>query len=379
MVSESELDGLLKQIGSQGRVVEMETVSPDGGQLVAGDADGLVTGDMLPGGVAESEASIVVAGGVKGLEGQTCRIQARTHVLVNATAQYAEIAGDDIRVQDDVDHCRLRSQRDIHIEGNLNLTKLVLGEFGVREQRLKQLRVEAEKLTQAQKDLEGKMAFKGRRVYRDSANTQVSFKLSLGSILSVRLKAIEVNLQPLYDTLSEEANKSRDVAAKEFFSRAVIAALMKANKAYIDKNRGRQQVFIKVLKGLREVFDLARQADALSEQAAAAEEEAEAIVQELEAPPELNVEVVGRLGQDTEIAFVIPDIEREDGDVSVGRRTTTMSIRAREEPDALDLVVQDLAGETVEEQASEEELTGVAITCSDGKVSWRHLEAGGTA
>jgi len=376
MVSESEIDDLLRRVGSQGRVVKVETVSPDEGQLVAGDADGLVTGDMLPGGVAESEASIVVAGAVKGLEGQRCRIQARTHVLVNAAAQHAEISGDDIRVQDDVDHCRLVSQHDIRVEGDLNLAKLVLGDFHTRERRLRHLRGEAEKLAQAQKELEAKRAFKGRRVYRDSANTQVCFRLTLGSVLSVRLKTVAVNLQPLYDTLGKAAHKSRDVAAKEFFSRAVISALLKANKGYIGKNRGRQQVFIKVLEGLRELFDLARQVDALAEQVAAAEGEAEAIMQQLEAPPKLNVEVVGRLGQDTEIAFVLPDVERQNGDVSIQQRTTTMAIRDGEEPDTLDLVIRDLTGETMEQQTSEDELTGVAITCSEGKVSWRRLEAG---
>jgi len=375
MPSESELSDLLKQVSSQGRVVEVETVSPDEGQLAAGDADGLVTGDMLPGGVAESEASIVVAGGVKGMEGQTCRIRARAHVLVKATAQYAEIAGGDIRMQDDVDHCRLMSQHDIHIQGNLNLTKLVLGEFQPCDQRLRDLRGEVESLARAQEGLKGQVAFKSRRVYRDSTNTQVSLKLSLGSILSVRDNIIEVTLQPLYDAMSDEANKSRDEAVKEFFSRAVIAALMKANKSYIAKNRGRQQIFMKVLQGLRELFDLARQGDALAEQAAAVAAEEEAIVQQLEAPGELNLEVAGRLGQDTEIAFVTPRVQRQNGNVSAVRQTMTMAVCDGEEPETLDLVIQDTTGKKVEQQTSEDELTGVRITYREGKMSWEKLEA----
>ena len=65
MLSEREIDDLLRQVGSKGRVVEAATVSPVDGQLMAGDADGLVTGDVLAGGVAGSQKNIVVVGAVR--------------------------------------------------------------------------------------------------------------------------------------------------------------------------------------------------------------------------------------------------------------------------------------------------------------------------
>lgn len=371
MLSEGEIDDLLRQVGSKDRVVEADTVSPADGQLMAGDADGLVTGNVLAGGVAESQKNIVVAGTVIGDSDHRCRIEAKAQVLLHAGAQYAHVVGERILIEENVDHCTLVSSQAIQIGGDVSISIIVMGEFRSRQQRWLRLEREVVDAEKSRDNVQMQLKFNSRRVLKTSKNTQVAFDLNLGSVMVVRAIGLKIDLKPIYAVLKGENRASRDKAIEDFFDRVVIASLTKANTTYIATNKGRREVFLKILTQLRELFQMAREVDRLSEEFDAITGESQALLESFKNPAELTLTVSGRLGEGTEIEFVIPDVCGEDGQVSIERTSAKMSVTAGETAGVYEITTSDPSGQQTRQQVARAELTGVAVSCSDGELGWQ--------
>lgn len=373
MLSEREIDGLLRHVDSKGRVVEAATVSPVDGQLMAGDADGLVTGDILAGGVAESQNNIVVAGAVLGEAERMCHIKAKAQVLLHAGAQYAHVAGQRIHIEQDVEHCVLVSDQAVRIGGDVALTKIVIGKFRSHQERWLRLEREAADAERSRDDLRLRFKFSAGRLVREAQSTRVAFDLNLGLVLSARAGSLQVDLRPIYAVLKGENKDARDQAVEEFFHRVVIASLTKANAPYMATNKSGRGVFLKLLTHLGELVQLARAIDRLAEDVEAAKRESQALVESLQHLEDLILSVGGHLGEDSEIEFVIPSRSGEEGDLSIEVTTARMSVKARESSDVFDVTVSDPSGKQVRQQVSRQELTGVVVSCSGGDVDWRPL------
>lgn len=375
MAGQDQVEELIRQAGLQGRIVEKAQVSPEDGQLKAGEADGLVTGDVLSGGLVESAGSVVVAGEVQGRSGHLCQIEAGGRVLIGRGVQYAQVAGDDIWVGKDVDHCTLLSHSHVQIAGDLTLSRVVIGDFQARRQRWNQLlKVDAD-LEREEETLSAQFRFLNRRVLKDGQNTHVNFELNLGQIIQVKNDAIEIALEPIYRVLPAQSIEARDKAVDDFFNRGVIGTLTKLNREYIAKNRSRQEVFLKLLRELRKLFALARQIDRCGEERRAANEEANRLMAEFRDPPELDLVVGGRLKEGNEISFVLPDVRLEGDTQVILKRTAMLKVGNGETPGICAMKMTAMAGIEEVQQVSSTDLAGVQVRLIGGYIRWTKKES----
>ncbi|MCC7265683.1 MAG: hypothetical protein IT369_24510 [Candidatus Latescibacteria bacterium] len=375
MAGQDQIEELIRQAGLQGRIVEKAQVSPEDGQLKAGEADGLVTGDVLAGGLVESAGSVVVVGDAQGRGGLLCQIEAGGRVLVGRGAQYAQIAAGDISVGKDVDHCTLLSHSRVQIQGDLTLSRVVIGDFQARRLRWNQLLKSGTDLEREEETLRSQYRFLNRRVLKDGQNTHVNFELNLGQIIQVKHEAIEIALEPIYRVLPEQHVAARDKAVEDFFNRGVIGTLTRLNREYISKNRSRQEVFLKLLRELSKLFALARQIDRCVELQQAGRAEAERLMAEFRDPPELDLVVGGRLKEGNEISFVLPDVKMEGETQVILKRTALLKVSSGATPGICQLKLTAMAGIEEEQAVASADLTGVQVKLIGGYIRWQKKEA----
>lgn len=374
MAAQDQVEELIRQAGLQGRIVEKQQVSPGDGQLLAGDADGLVTGDVLEGGVVESAGGVLVVGCVQGRAGMICRIEAAKRVLIAGGAHHAQVAGGDIRVDKEVDHCTLLSHGHVQIQGDLAASRVVIGEFQSQRLRWNQLLKNCADLEREEESLRSQFKFLNRRILKDGQNTHVNFQLNLGRIMEVKYEAIAITLEPIYRVLPDQQVEARDKAAEDFFNRGVIGTITKLNKDYIAKNRSRQEVFLKLLRGLGKLFALTRQIDRCVELQVAARQEADQLLAEFREIPELDLVVEGRLKEGNEIAFVLPDVKMEGETLVILKRTALLKISSGATPGICALKLTAMNGVEEEQEVSSVELTGTQVKLIGGYIRLRQAQ-----
>lgn len=373
MLTDREIDVLLAEVESTGRVVEVDEVSPDAGQLTTHEADGLVLGDVHPGGVAESDRSLIVGGAARGQPGSPCRLRAARTLRLCGDVEHAQLTAQDIQVASVGEGVQLTAARRLVVGGDLTAGQIVLGEVRAREARLRALRHDVESRTETHENLRSQVKFISRKILKESRSTQAGFDLRLGHILTVRPRNVEVNLAPLYEILDKRGVTDRSAAVPEFFDRVIVGSLTKANKDYIAKNRGRREVFLKLLKELRSLFDVVRQLDVMNESVGEAQAESARILAELAEPSDLTVRVDGLVHPGVTVEFVDARVDEPDeGEPVIERLASRLTVREGETDGQAVLELVDAEGQRREETMGRDELRGVIFAVAEGQVTLDH-------
>ena len=223
MVAEEVVDDLLKEAGSSGNVVQTAEASPVVGPFTTGEIDGLVTGDVRPGGVAESDGNLVVAGQVQGTESRRCCVRAGGSAVLHGTACHARLAGGRIVLHEGLDSCLVTAGREVDVSGDVTATRIQLGDYQGLEPRLADVLSRMAAAEELKGELEGRRRLKSRQIMKINASAPVGFKLALGSLMTTGNGQLEISLQPLYAVLGHDRAGERDGAARDLFNRVAIA------------------------------------------------------------------------------------------------------------------------------------------------------------
>ncbi len=96
----------------------------------APERDILIDGDLQQGTAFQSQQSLVVNGSIRGLENNTCRIEARQDLLIAGDACHAHLEGRNIHIGGGSKASELRAQEQISLGADMVATKLKVGNGG---------------------------------------------------------------------------------------------------------------------------------------------------------------------------------------------------------------------------------------------------------
>ncbi len=370
MLGDFDIQSAAQEILSAGRIVETETLTVDSGPLDAGDSNALVSGDVTAGAVVRGRQSLLVEGSLVGEADRPCRIEVEGDVVVIGEVRHARITGRGIWIGTKARHCRLTAQQDIEIGGDLFDARIVAGELDLGKRKIEERKQNLAKAQREREFIEQQLRIEERRVDKLLKVTRVVLDFSIGQIVQRKRNRVKVDLRPFYKVVGEKTEEEIDRALLEFFAKAVVGLLTKANRGYIGGSPNRQKVFRSVVRSLHDLFFLTRKSDRQSNQIAPGEAELNALIDALSNQTSA-VYVRGAVLPDIDLQFVLPDVEwLEEGEVSIGMQTARLTLRPGADADQREVIRLDTSGEDTVLSPNPEELQGISIRVHEGRVVW---------
>jgi hypothetical protein len=225
----------------------LEEVSPARGDIDLGDRNGVVSGDILEGGVIRGNGDLLIQGSVNGADGNLCGIDVEGRVTVQGAVAFARIDGREIDLRSDVTDSRIRSDLGATLGADITRSTVSLGN---RRKELLTLRDYARELSQLLKQVEElrvRVASGARRFVR--AYPEVNLKM--GDVFVRTPRELVVDLSPFYKAVKGNSPEKIDRALEEFYLKVAVGVLTRNNREYIRRNPNRHKVFLKLIEELR--------------------------------------------------------------------------------------------------------------------------------
>lgn len=356
-----------------GRMTETGPLTEGSQAFDAGDALGLVAGDLGAGCVARGGQSLLVQGNLLGTAGRPCTVQAEKEVVILGAVNGAAVTAAEIRILGPVRGCRLTAAASVELGGDLTASRLVIGDLDTARKRIEAARLKAERMAQERSLLEQRLKVEEKRVDKLFRTTRFICQMDMGQLIRIRSDRIQINLHPFYQVVGSRVDEEIDQALGEFFSRAVVGRLAHANRGYLQTNPNHSKVFTRLLADLRELFLLTRQLDQVTEERDRAAESLRQAVQAVRQQEPL-VRVAGNLLEEVELQFATAEVEEEGGGpVTLRPHTHKIAIGAVE-PTGQQVRMVDPTGGESSAVVPPEQLRGLFIRFREGQLAWGPLD-----
>ncbi len=344
----------------------LEEVTAENGDLDLGAQDGLVTGDILRDAVVGGGGDLHVQGSLKGEPDHPCRIEVTGHVRIDGAAEQSRIQGRTICVVGDVAGGQLEADFDIEVGGGLIDTEASIGNRRADLSRLAHLKADYDKLEKRLTEAKVKVHAASHRF----ANDYPQVDLAMGGIIVPMEREVRIDLAPFYEAVADRTPDEIDKALEEFFLRVVVGALTRANRRYVNRNPGRQKIFLKLIEELRSHVLVARAADRLQEAAGEVLKERQVLLDDLKKPFRDALVVGGQVRGDLTVRAMLlgPFEGTAEGKIDVGK--TSVEARAAGDGEGPALDSTDDAGQHHRQPLGVDGFGNGAFRVKTGRLVW---------
>ena len=353
---------------SGGPVIEMDTLTRDSGALGAGEETVHIRGDVMAGAVVRGAGHLVVEGSVIGRSDGLCRIDMDGEVVIFGNVRQAHIKARRICVGKGASRCGLTTDTDLQVGDDLVETIVAAGGMNnlrTQTQALKQklARTEEERIY-----IQKQVKLDQKRVASLFDATRISFDFNIGEIIRRSGNRLEVDLAPFYRTVGDKSPEEMDRALLEFFAKAVVGLLTRANVGFIVAGPNNRKVFFTLVRKVHDLFFLTRKLD---KQISGIETDRANFSNMLEALSRhrSKVTVGGSLQPEINLKFYITDTE--DDELAVGGHSTELTLRSGVRREVVRVNDE---GESLVGNLETGPLEGLNFSVDDGWVVWEPIE-----
>ena len=330
----------------------------------APERDILIDGDLQQGTAFQSQQSLVVNGSIRGLENNTCRIEARQDLLIAGDACHAHLEGRNIHIGGGSKASELRAQEQISLGADMVATKLKVGNGGMLQRRCEDLRRRLVRHESSKQRCDRQRTQDEKILDRTCQLTSLPLDLNLGKLIRHGDGRVAIDLESVYRSLEDASEKHLRAALNEFFAKGIMGALARTNRKYIVNNPTRARVFTQFIGKLRDLYDLVAKCDHLGRSLERDRSELESLIANL--PEELgSVLVGGSIVAPVTMDFELADIRSRDSKIEA--RTARLQIETLENEDDILLDISDISGEHHREVSTADDLTAVEIRSEGGR------------
>ena len=209
----------------------------------APERDILIDGDLQQGTAFQSQQSLVVNGSIRGLENNTCRIEARQDLLIAGDACHAHLEGRNIHIGGGSKASELRAQEQISLGADMVATKLKVGNGGMLQRRCEDLRRRLVRHESSKQRCDRQRTQDEKILDRTCQLTSLPLDLNLGKLIRHGDGRVQIDLESVYRSLEDASEKHLRAALNEFFAKGIMGALARTNRKYIVNNPTRARVF----------------------------------------------------------------------------------------------------------------------------------------
>ncbi len=330
----------------------------------APERDILIDGDLQQGTAFQCRQSLLVNGSICGLENNECRIEARRNLLIAGDACHARLEGQNIHIGGGSRQSELRADEQISLGKDMVATKLKVGKGGSLQRHCEDLRrrLISHESSKLQCDRQRKQDEK--ILDRTCQLTSLPLDLNLGNLIRHGDGRVQIDLEPVYQSLDDASEKHLHAALNEFFAKGIMGALARTNRKYIVNNPTRAKVFTQFLSKLRDLYNLVAKCDQLGRSLERDRSELASLIANL--PEELgSVQVGGSIVAPATIDFELADVRSRDSKIEA--RTARLQIEALDKEDDILVDISDISGQHFREISTADDLTAVAIRSAGGR------------
>lgn len=222
----------------------------------------IVSGDGGPGGVARGHGNLVVKGSLLGNSRMPIRIELDGDIVVMGSVSHAVLDARRVYVGTHVSDVEINTRQGLEVGGDLANARVRLGEYDLERKNIDLLKKTLADAQWEHDATERKLRMEEKRVDKMFKNTRMILASNVGRILQAKRNRLVVNLKPIYESLSNRQDQDVDKALREFFAKAIVGLLTRANRHLLTgKNRHRQEIFKGVVRDVHDLFFLTRKFD----------------------------------------------------------------------------------------------------------------------
>lgn len=366
-----DIQSAAEAILNDGELVMVRGLLADRNRFEAGDSNGLFEGNVSPGVSLLGKRSLVVKGEVGGMAGNLCYIEVEGDLVVIGNVRQARIVCRNLCVGGSLLHSQVTAVGEIAVGSDLAHSQLRLGDYEGRRRRIEELRHALIRGREQRTVLDRRIGQDERRLDRSCKATRVPLNFNISRLVVQEQNRIRVNLESFYASLGDQPLPKVRMALNEFFAKGFVGYLTRANRRYIADNPAREKIFLQLLKSLRGLVVETFERDQLIASNAAAEKEIERLIAELR-QPQGAVWVQGGVLPETQVEFLLPDVQRLEGEViHFVPRSASLKVGRSSEEGMLRLEMIDVEGERSSRDLNASELQRVALSIDEGEVVWK--------
>lgn len=261
MLGDFNIPKAIEESLSGGRIIEVGDVTAEKGPLDVEESVLRVDGSVESGSTVTGGRSLVIEGSVLGEPGNPCRITAGEDVVITGSVENGIITARDIRIGENATDSKISAHRDVEIGIDLLQTRLVAGVYDRPKERLDDLRRKIMALDCQLGYADRQVAIEQKRMSKLIRTTGVALDAVVGGMVKEEGRQVVVDLDLFNEAMKGRSEEETDTALAEFYAKAVVGKLVKANRKYIAQNLTRRKVFMGVIDDLYKLFRLVRQRD----------------------------------------------------------------------------------------------------------------------
>jgi hypothetical protein len=365
----SATQGILENV----QISEKDNVTSADGPVDLDRCALLVRGNCGPGSVIRGRGDVVIQGAIEGVEGSPCCIEVVGDVVVLGVVAHAQIDARTVRFGASAKNVHITTRQILVVNGDLADAKLNLGGYDYTQWDIDFLQ---SRLSDALLDCdaaERQVSVDEKRLDKVFRNTRIVLASNVGQILQSKDNRIVVNLEPIYKTLAGRSDSEVDKALQEFFAKAIVGLLTRANREFlVGQNTHRQEIFKGIIRDVHKLFFTKRGFDKLMAKAMEIEESIRERVVNSNGKSGL-LQITGRLIPEVNMGFTVTKSSLVEGEAILGGDLARMRLQHGRDSTHVQAVRINTAGEDQVLRAEIEEMQNCQVHVVDGEVTWEPL------
>ncbi|MGA1195950.1 MAG: hypothetical protein ACO36I_05555 [Candidatus Latescibacterota bacterium] len=272
----------------------------------------MVLGDGGPGSVVRGIGNVVINGSLLGNSRMPIRIEVDGDVVVKGAVSHAVLDANTVYVGTDASDVQVNARLGFEVGGDLTDARVRVGEYDLARKKIDYLKKGLADAQWERDATERKLRMEEKRVDKMFKNTRVILASNVGRILQAKRNRLVINLQPIYESLSNRQEQDMDKALREFFAKAIVGLLTRANQHFlVGKNRHRQEIFKGIVRDVHDLFFLTRKFDKQTQQCTILNQWVDDAIQVLNGRV-AGIYVGGRCKPELNVSVTIPEVTVSD-------------------------------------------------------------------
>jgi len=266
------------------------------------------------------------------------------------------------------------ARRALELADDLTDAKLNLGDYDQDKRHIDFLQARITDAYREHEATERQLKIDEKRIDRLFKNTRIVLASNVGQILQIRCNRVVVNLKPLYKILAGRSEEDVDKAMQEFFAKAIVGLLARANQNFlVSQSKHRQEIFKGVIKDVHKFFFLARKVDRQAAKVAEIDKSIEDKISDLN-ERRATLKVMGSLIPEVIVVFTVPKASRVVSKTLISGDTARLRLQQGTDQHHVSVVHINTLGDSQTLMTPKvEEWQNCQVYIDDGEVVWERL------
>lgn len=374
MLGQFRIDDIADEIRQDEPIFRRDELSFTEGPLDLYEGTLVVLGDGGAGCVVRGQGNVIIQGGLEGNTRMPARIDVEGDVVIMGDVSNATVEANRVFVGKNISDAQINARSGLEVGGDLSASRVRVGDYDLDRKKIDHLKKRLDDAVWEREATERKLRMDEKRVDKLFKNTRMILAANVGRILQGKRNRLVVNLDPIYASLEGRNEQEVDKALQEFFAKAIVGLLTRANQHFLmSKNRHRQEIFKGVIRDVHDLFFLARKFDKQTRRCATLKEVLDEAIASLQGRV-VQIYVGGKCAPELAVSITLPDVHIADDDrILISGDMVRAEISVSDEVGRLNIKQVNTVGVASQQVVGSDDLSGCRMAIFDAGFFWQPL------